>query len=274
MPPNLGIIAGGGALPGHIARSAMAEGRKVFVLALDNQADPHVIDAFDHAWVRMGAAGEALKHFREHDIQEVVLAGPVERPGLRDLRPDGRALKFLSRGVFSRGDDGLLSALVTALEDEEGFRVLDVRDLVGGITAREGTLTLRGADEDRNTDIARGIDILRALGPSDVGQAVAVQDGVVLAVEAIEGTDAMVKRAGELRRSGPGPVLVKMSKPGQDHRVDLPTIGPATIEACRMAGFDGIALEAGMCLIVDEARVRADADAAGLFIEVCPTPRP
>ncbi|MBN34158.1 MAG: UDP-2,3-diacylglucosamine pyrophosphatase [Rhodospirillaceae bacterium] len=271
MPPKLGIVAGGGALPGYVARSALEQGREVVILALENQADQSVVAPFEHAWVRMGAAGKAIAYFRDKNVAEVVMAGPVERPGLMDLRPDGRALKFLSKGALKRGDDGVLSAIVAALEEEEGFRVLDVREIAGGITAREGAMTSRSATEQECEDVERGIAVLRALGHSDVGQAVVVQDGVILGVEAIEGTDGLIDRCRLLRRDGHGPVLVKMTKPGQENRVDLPTIGPDTVKGCVEAGFAGIALEASMCLVIDEDVVVSKANAAGLFVQGWPT---
>ncbi len=259
-------------LPGHVARGALDRGREVFVVALEHHADPAVVGGFPHVWVRIGAAGKAIGAFREAGVGEIVLAGAVRRPSLAEVRPDRRAARFLAKGVLRRGDDGLLGAVVKALETEEGFRVLAVQDIVGGLLAGEGVLTARGPDEREAADIDRGVDVLRALGAADVGQAVVVQNGVVLGIEAVEGTDSLIARTAAFRRDGTPPVLVKMAKPGQEHRVDLPTIGPATIEACVAARFAGVAVASDMCLIVDREEVVRRADEAGAFLVGRPPP--
>ena len=266
MLPKLGIVAGGGILPGFLAQTARQQGREVFILAIEDHADPQVVEAFPHAWIRMGAFSKALEQCRLNKVEEIVMAGPVSRPSLTQLRPDARALKFLAKGVFKQGDDGLLSAIVSALETEEGFRILAIQDIAGGMLARRGVLGSSQPDDRDLADISRAVEVLTAIGAADVGQAVVVQDGLLLGVEAIEGTDALIARATGLRRDGRGPVLVKMPKPAQDHRVDLPTIGPATIQACTRGGFAGVAVESGKCLLVDEQRVVELADAAGMFV--------
>ncbi len=266
MPTRLGIVAGGGLLPGHIAQRCREQGREVFIVALEQQADPAVVEPWPHVWVRLGAAGTAIRHLREAGVEEVVMAGPVRRPSLSELRPDARALRFLARGALSGGDDGLLSAVVRSLEEEEGFRIVSVQDVAGGLLAREGTLGAHAPAAEDRSDIARGVAVLAAMSAVDVGQAVVVQAGVVLGVEAIEGTDALIRRCGELRRDAKGPVLIKLAKRGQEQRVDLPTIGPDTVAGCRDAGFAGIAIEAGRSLMVERDTTIATADAAGMFL--------
>ena len=266
MPPKLGIVAGGTALPGLLARSAIEGGRKVFIIALEGQAEPEVVGTFDHAWVRMGAVGKALEHLRREGVEEIVLAGPVTRPTLRELVPDRRAARFLATGVLSRGDDGLLSEIVRFLEMEEGFRVVGIPDILKDAAAPPGVLSDRAPDSRETTDIRRGMAVLDALDPVDVGQAVVVQNGVVLGIEAVEGTDALICRAGELARPGTGPVLVKFSKAGQELRTDQPVTGPGTVASCVKAGFSGIAVEAGKSLIVDLPNTIAAANRHSLFV--------
>jgi len=266
MPTRLGIVAGGGVLPGFIARTCRDQGREVFIIALEQQADPDVVSPWPHAWVRMGAPGTAIGHLREAGVQEIVLAGPVRRPSLAELRPDGRALRFLARGALARGDDGLLSTVVRVLEEEEGFRIVSVQDIIGGILAHAGTFGRLVPSEADLADIERGRVVLAALGAVDVGQAVVVQAGVVLGIEAIEGTDSLIVRSGTLRLEAKAPVLVKLAKVSQDRRIDLPTIGTTTVEHCHQSGFAGIAVEAGGCIVVDREATAARADAAGLFI--------
>lgn len=267
MTTRLGIVAGGGALPGYIAERCREQGRDVFIVALKQHADPAVVGAWPHVWVRLGSAGEALHHLREAGVEELVLVGAVRRPSLTELRPDARALRFLAKGLLGAGDDGLLRAVVRALEQEEGFHVLAVEDVAGGLLAGAGTLGRHRPDADDRADIARGRDVLAALGHADVGQATVVQAGIVLGIEAVEGTDALIRRCAELCRDAKRPVLVKMAKPRQERRIDLPTVGLETVALCRDAGFAGIALEAGACLIADRDATLAAADAGGLFVE-------
>jgi len=194
------------------------------------------------------------------------MAGPMRRPSLSSLALDRRSIAALAKaGTRVFGDDGLLAVIVGEIE-RDGFRVVGVEAMLGGYLAPEGPLAGPGLDAVDDADVARGIAVLQALGVADIGQAVAVQEGLVLAVEAIEGTDAMIARAGALRRHGRGPVLVKGCKPGQEHRADRPTIGTGTVEAAVAAGFRGIAVEAGATLVVDRPATVAAADRAGLFL--------
>ncbi len=170
----------------------------------------------------------------------------------------------IGRAAFA-GDDGLLAAIVRVL-GEEGFRVLGAHEVLTEAVGPRGQLGQIGADAAAMADIERGRAVLRALGQVDVGQGCVVQQGIVLAVEAIEGTDAMLARAAGLARPGPGGVLVKLVKPGQDRRADLPTIGPATLRAAAAAGLRGVAFEAGGTLLTDRSACIIEADAAGLFL--------
>lgn len=267
MPPKLGIIAGGGDLPAKLVAVCRATGREVFVLALEDQADAVLIADVPHAWSRLGAAGAALKALREAGVQELVMVGRVRRPSIAELRPDWRAAKLFAKlGAAALGDDGLLSAVVRELEEVEGFRVLAPEDLLADLVAPSGPLGRHVPDQQALGDIARGFEVARALGALDIGQAVVVQAGLVLGVEAIEGTDALIERCGPLCREGPGGVLIKACKPRQERRVDLPTVGIETLGCAARAGLRGIAVEAGRSLILDrDAMVRA-ADDAGLFL--------
>lgn len=259
-------MAGAGPLPGRIVEATLARGRDVFVLALEGIADSGAVASSPHAWVRLGAVGKALRLLAEAKVAEVVLAGPVPRPSLGRLGLDGRGLRMLATlGPGGQGDDRLLSRIVAELESE-GFRVVGVEDVLDDVLAPEGTFGRHAPDAAASEDIAHGIRVARALGVLDIGQAVVVQQGLVLGVEAAEGTDALIARAAALRRDGPGGVLVKLAKPGQERRADLPTIGPATVEAAARAGLAGIAVEAGATLVFERERVRALADEAGLFV--------
>lgn len=266
MAPKLGIIAGGGELPARLAEVCRANGRAVFVLALEGQTDPATVAGVDHAWVRLGQVRPTLKALHGAGVEELVLIGPVKRPSLNEIGFDLRSARFMAKvAAQGLGDDGLLSAVIRVLEDE-GFTVIGADQVLADLLAPRGPTGDGLPDAQADSDIARGLVVLRALGSVDVGQAVVVQQGVVLGVEADEGTDALLARCADLAREGPGGVLVKVRKTGQERRVDLPTLGVETVAGAVRAGLRGIAVEAGGSLIVDRTAVAAAADAAGIFV--------
>jgi hypothetical protein len=265
--PALGILAGGGTLPGRVAAAASAAGRPVFMIGFEGYAEAAVLAPFPHAVVRLGAAGRILELLRAHHCRDLVLVGPVKRPSVFDLRPDMEGTRILARvgrAAFA-GDDGLLAAVVRVL-GEEGFAVLGAHEILTEALGPRGLLTSHVPDAQALSDIERGCQVVRALGAVDVGQACVVQQGIALCVEAIEGTDAMLARAAGLRRDGAGGVLVKLVKPGQDRRADLPTIGPGTIAAAQAAGLRGVAFEAGGTILAEREATIAAAERAGLFL--------
>jgi DUF1009 family protein len=266
-PPPLGILAGGGPLPGRVAAAAQAGGRTVFLVGFEGYAEPAVLAPFPHEYIRLAAAGRILAALRAHGCADLVLVGPVRRPSILDLRPDAEGARILARigrAAFA-GDDGLLAAVVRVLA-EEGFRVIGAHEILTEAVGPRGQLGAVAPDAQALADIARGAAVARALGTVDVGQGCVVQQGIVLCVEAIEGTDAMLARVTAVARPGPGGVLVKLVKPGQDRRADLPTIGPGTVRAAAAAGLRGIAFEAGGTILTDRAALVDAADAAGLFL--------
>src|SRR5215469_3465797 len=264
---TLGILAGGGRLPGQVAAAAHAAGRNVFLVGLDGFADPAVLAPWPHQVIRIGAAGRIIAALRAHGCRDLVLIGSVRRPSLLDLRPDAEGTRLLARigrAAFA-GDDGLLAAVVKVLGDE-GSRVLGPDEILNQALGPAGLLSRAAPDAVAMADIRRGIEIARALGAIDVGQGCVVQQGIVLAVEAAEGTDAMLSRCAALARPGPGGVLVKLVKPGQDRRADLPTVGPETLRGAASAGIRGVAFEAGGTILAERDAAIAAADAAGLFL--------
>ena len=268
MPPSvtLGILAGGGELPLCLIEACRASGRSFFVIAFKGHTPPETVESTPHAWVRLGAAGRTIKILKRAGVKELVLAGPIRRPGMIAVLPDLWAIRFLIRtGAGGLGDDGLLSAIIGALETEEGFRVVGADDILPGILAGEGVMGAHGPDAADGLDIEAGIIAARELGCRDQGQAAVVGGGVVLALEDAAGTDAMLAglAAGKGEKGG---VLVKACKPAQETRADLPTIGPGTVAGAAAAGLGGIAVEAGRALVVDRQKVVRDADAAGLFV--------
>ena len=267
MPRKLGIVAGGGVLPAKVAAAARAAGREVFIVGLEGFADPAVLAPWPHEIRRLGAAARIIAALREHGCQDVTMIGSVRRPSLLEMRPDAEGAKLLARigrAAFA-GDDGLLAAVIRVLT-EEGFHVIGAHDVLREAVGPAGVLTDARPDAQAMTDIERGVVVTRLLGSADVGQGCVVQQGLVLAVEAIEGTDAMLARAGLLRRDGVGGVLVKLVKPGQDKRADLPTIGPDTVRNAIAAGLRGVAFEAGATILAEREACLAAANAAGFFL--------
>jgi len=262
---KLGIIAGSGDLPRRLAEACVAQGRGYFIIAVRTHCDEAEIEGLDHAWVDLGSIGTTLKHLKSESCQDVVMAGPIQRPSWSTIKPDLRAAKLLPKLMKAKGDDALLSIIVAEFE-KEGFGVVGIDDVLSGLKPSAGALGDHQPDEQQRVDIKRGVEVARALGALDVGQAVVVQQGFVLGVEAAEGTDALLARCGALRREGAGGVLVKIAKPEQERRTDLPTIGVNTVTGAADAGLAGIAVEAGGSLIVDRDAVVEAANARGLFI--------
>ncbi|AZV39668.1 LpxI family protein [Komagataeibacter xylinus] len=264
----VGILAGGGPLPGQVARAVTQAGGQVFIVGFQGFAEPDVIGPWPHRMIRLAAAGEILSTLHEHGCRDLVLIGPVRRPSLVNLRPDATGARILARigkALFA-GDDGLLGAIVRVL-GEEGFTIRGAHEYLAGSVARRGAMGRHAPDEAALADMELGCRVVRQLGALDIGQGCVVQGGLVLAVEALEGTDRMLERVGALRQPDrPGGVLVKMAKPGQERRADLPTIGPRTVAGAAAAGLRGIAIEAGATLMTDPAACIAMADEAGLFL--------
>jgi DUF1009 family protein len=266
---KLAIIAGRDALPRLIAEHRRAAGLPYLVISFAGGAASW-IEGHPHQAHRFEKAGRLFAALREAGCSHVVFAGAMDRPRLKPWRADGKAVKLVGKvmALMARGDDGLLSGLAGIFE-AEGLTVIGAQDCVGGLTCGEAVLGRHQPELPDRADAARGAAILAALGPLDVGQAVVVAGGVCLGVEAIEGTDALLARVAALpgeRRQMPGGLLVKMAKPGQDRRFDLPSIGPRTVEGAVRAGLRGIVIEAdGANILERDATIRA-ADDAGLFL--------
>lgn len=270
---KLGIIAGGGVLPQFLINHCQDTKRDFFVLAIEGNADKAIFTPLiNHKWIRLGQAGTGFKLLHEQNVEEIVMIGTIKRPSLADLVPDLRTAAFFAKiGLKSLGDDGILRALVKEIESEN-MRVLGIHEVLPELLVKEGDLTKAKPDKQALADIRRGTEVALALGGLDVGQSVIVQQGLVLGVEGIEGTDELIRRCGTYKRKGDGGVLVKIRKPQQDMRIDLPTIGTQTIERLHDAGMRGIAVHSGNALIVDEKEVINLANKYGMFIKgIIPT---
>lgn len=267
--PKLGIIAGRGELPRTLIHACDASQRPYFVLALEDAADEATVAATgdNYAWIRLGAIGKALELLRKQHVEEVVLAGYVTRPKLSTLRPDLKGTRLLARlgSQLLTGDNEALSIIVEFLE-EEGFRVCGAEEVVRDLLAPEGLIGSNYPDKRAQADIAFAARIARAVGELDIGQAVIAQNQKIIGVEAIEGTDALITRCAPLKLEDKGGVLVKVKKPQQERRVDLPTIGVETVRRVAESGFAGIAIEAGASLIINRREVARTADQFGIFV--------
>jgi UDP-2,3-diacylglucosamine hydrolase len=255
----IGLIAGSGRLPMLFAEAAAQAGRDVVAVAHEGETDPGFPA---QAWVKLGQLGRIAEVLRGAGATEAVFCGGLAKPRFFDVRPDWLGLKAMAR-MRSFGDDAALRAIAQILE-EEGVRIVSPLPFVPGLLAPRGPLGKRALSDEQRADARHGLEVARAMGALDVGQTVAVKKGVVLAVEAAEGTDACIARAGAIAA---GAVIVKVKKPQQDDRFDAPAIGPRTVESCARARCAGLAVEAGSTLVLDRAEVAAAADRAGLSVE-------
>ena len=265
---KLGIIAGGGELPAQLIEWCRTHNHPYFVLAIrTNAKEEYFTPEIPHEWIRIGQAGTGFKRFKEEGVKDVVLIGTIKRPTLTELVPDMRTTAFFAKiGARALGDDGILRAVVKEIENE-GMKVVGIQEVVPELLAKEGILTKKKPDKEDEEDIRRGVEVATTIGKLDVGQSVIVQQGLVLGMEGIEGTDKLILRCKDYVRKGKAPVLVKLRKPQQDLRIDLPTIGLQTVENAHNSGFKGIAIHAGNTLIVNEPEVIKLANKYNLFIK-------
>ena len=269
----LAIVCGAGSLPFALADAAVRRGRRVVLFALRGWADPQRVAAYPHHWTWMGQFDRFLRIAAEEGCGDIAFIGSVARPSLWKIRPDLRVLRLMPQilRLYRGGDDHLQSG-IGRLFEQYGFRLVGPREIAPELTMPLGPLGSRTPNERDRADIARGLALLNATSPFDVGQAVVVAETHVLAVEGPEGTDRMVARVAELRRNGRirSPtgtgVLVKAAKIGQDQRIDLPTIGPQTVESAAAAGLAGVAVVAGSTIVAEPELIAAAVDRLKLFV--------
>lgn len=269
----LGLIAGGGELPRAVARAARAAGRQVFVVPLLGSITDDWVRDFPHEFLSPGEPGRIIKALKAAGTGEVLLVGRVDRPKFNEMKLDAKGVMLLPKAIAAakRGDDALLRFIVGICEDE-GLRAVSVAEAAPSLVAEEGALGRIAPGAEHRTDIERALKIVHALGALDVGQGAVVCEGLALAVEAAEGTDAMLSRIGGLRESLRGTadrrrgVLVKALKPTQDAKTDMPVVGVETVKNAAAAFLSGVAVEAGAALILDKQAVAAEADRQGVFV--------
>ncbi len=264
MSDPIGLIAGGGQFPVLFAEAARARGRGVFAVCHLNETTDQVAQRADAAcWVKLGQLGKIIKFFHRHNVREAVFCGTITKTRIfKDILPDFKGLALWNK-IDTRLDDAILRAVAGVLE-EEGIKVLASTCYLEHLFFPKGVLSRKKPSPEQLEDIRFGWKIAREVGRLDIGQCVVVRERSVLAVEAIEGTDAAIKRGGEL--AGSGAVVVKLKKPGQDFRFDLPATGTKTIETLASVKGSVLAVEAGQSLIFDREAMVAAADRAGIVV--------
>lgn len=263
---TVGILAGGGPLPSQLARKLTEQGNPVFIVGFKGFVEEELIKNYPHQLIRLAAAGEILQSLRQHHCKDLVLIGPVKRPSWSDLRPDVEGAKILARlgKALFKGDNGLLSAIIVILE-EEGFHIKGAHEFLDHTLGAEGPLGKFFPVGKTWEDIKKAAHILTIMAPLDVGQGCVVRNGVTLAIETLDGTDAMLERCQGFYQ-GKGGILLKMPKSGQDIRADMPALGPVTIKKAAQAGLEGIAFIAGYTFLMHKEACKMVADENGLFL--------
>ncbi|MEY2757479.1 MAG: hypothetical protein RIR33_1257 [Pseudomonadota bacterium] len=270
---RLAIVAGGGDLPRRVAEQARRVGRNPFVVGLKGFVDPALVAEFEGPELSVGELGRLMQLMKKEGCEEMVFAGSLKRPDFASLKLDLKGVQSLPRilAAAKKGDDALLRAVMDVFA-EAGFRILGADDVLNDLRVGAGPLGRIAPLPEHWPDIRRAAEVARVSGSLEIGQGAVSCGGLILAVEAQEGTDRMLARIPELVAEIRGTpearrgVLVKAAKPQQERRIDLPTIGVATVAGADRAGLAGIAVEAGAALVVDRAAVAAAADAAGIFI--------
>ncbi len=264
---KLGIIAGGGRLPSMLIDTCRRNGVDPYVLAFKGFTDPELVVNTRHSWTSLGALQKNVNILKSENIDDLVFCGDIKRPSIRDMKPDLRATKFFAlNGFKALGDNDLLTAIKGELA-KDGFVLHGVHEFIDDIVAPSGSLGEVKPSVDDMQDIALGVKASQEIGRLDIGQSVVTQEGSVIGVEAVEGTDELIKRSKSLLKdSSSKGVLVKTCKPQQDKDLDLPTIGVNTVENVLDAGLAGIAFHAGNSLIIDVDAVISLADKKGIFL--------
>jgi DUF1009 family protein len=280
MTERLGLIAGNGALPESLALEAKKLGLEVFAVGHQGETLPSLASIVSaYTSVQVGQLGRIIKFFKQHKVtQAVMLGGITKATRLLSLRPDWRGVKLLASLKF-RGDDALLRAIADEFQ-KEGITIVSAAEYLKSCLAPAGLISARPLSETEKTDARLGWSVAKQIGQLEIGQTVVTCKGVVIAVEAIEGTDAAIRRAGELTSqnfnqaktqtwsaSNSGLVVVKTSKPGQDMRLDIPTVGITTLNILKQAGVSALVLEAGHCFIQDPITFKQMADNMGIAVE-------
>ena len=265
--PKLAIIAGNGSIPFYLIEECKKIGREYCLIIIEGHGK-ELSEKYEPDYiVSLSKMGRAVKYVKNIGIKHILMVGGVKRPSLKNIIPDLWTAKFLTT-ISSKvsGDNSVLSKLTKALE-REGFIIVAPEEVLPNLICPKGTLGKVKPNQQNNEDISTGYKIAKIIGANDIGQSIIIENGLVIAVEAAEGTDRMIKRSLNLKKEKKAGVLIKVIKPMQDKRIDRPVIGIDTIKAVKKAGLDGIALESNEILILNYSDVILYADEEGLFVE-------
>ena len=267
MQLKLGILAGGGPLPKYLTDHCQEIGRDCFIIQLLKNANAENINGVPGKWVRIGAAGRIIKLLKNQKVEEVVMVGNVSRPSIINIFPDWGGIKFLAKvGVGALGgDNSLLTAIANELE-REGFKVVGIDELLTDLLAPTGPFGRFLPSDGQLNYIRYGIEHAQIIGRQDKGQAVVIQKDRLIGTEDKNGTDHLILHCDNSSSDFEKPILIKIKKPDQDRRIDLPTIGPRTVELAARCGFSGIVVESLHTLVVDKQSVTKIADESGMFV--------
>ncbi len=263
----IAIFAGRGNLPVQIIAECKAKNYPYIIIAFKGQTPKEILKNEKHQWVRFGSVAKLFKILHAHKVTHILMAGAMTRPSFLEIRPDMKALSLGVKTLLLKGDDGLLQACIKILEEQEGFKVISPSDVVD-LTTKNKLYTTVAPTLENWKDINIGFKVANTMGSLDIGQGCIIQQEIVLSVEALEGTKNMIERTKTLKlmKKGMGGVLVKILKPQQDTRVDMPTIGENTINQAHKAGCQGIALQAHKTLLIDEQSIIKTANKHKMFL--------
>jgi len=265
--PKLAIIAGNGSIPFYLIEECKKIGREYCLIIIEGHGKELSVKYNPDYIVSLAKMGRAVKYVKNIGIKHILMVGGVKRPSLKNIIPDLWTAKFLTTiSSKVRGDNSVLSKLTKALE-KEGFIIVAPEEILPNLICPKGTLGKVKPNQQNNEDISTGYSVAKIIGANDIGQSIIIENGLVIAVEAAEGTDRMIKRSLILKKEKKAGVLIKVIKPMQDRRIDRPVIGIDTIKAAKKAGLDGIALESNEILILNYSEVILYADKEGLFVE-------
>ena len=264
---TLGIFAGNGELPFKIIEYCQAINRKFIVICFKGQQYDYSFDDYEHCFFRIGAAQKCIDYLKQHQIQEIVFAGYIKRPNLTTLKPDLLGVKILAKiGIKAIGDDTLLKILADQIEYYSGAKLIAVQDLYKTKQYSIGCLNQYLPLEEDFENITRANEVLNLILKTDIGQGLIIQSGIIIAVEAIEGTDEMLKRSKHLLLPKGRGLLIKKVKPQQSRKLDLPTIGLQTLKNIKDCGLNGLVISSKDMIVIDEDEVIEFADKNNIFI--------
>ena len=264
---KIAIVAGNGFLPVQIVEKCIDIGKPYFLLVVNDHGE-EVLKKYNSDFVlHLNKLGKAIQYLKKNNIIEIIMIGAVNRPALKNMFPDIWTAKFLA-SISNKmlGDDNILSNLAIALE-KEGFKIVAPENLLPNILSKKGVMGKVSPQEPHLRDIKIGFETAKNIGKYDIGQSLVIEDGLIIALEAVEGTAAMINRAYKYKKTRNSAILVKVLKYNQEKRIDRPTIGVETIEQIAKSGFAGIVTEANEVLIIDYEKTIEAADKSNIFIQ-------